>query len=85
MGIPIVTTNVPGCKDVIKNNVTGFLCKEKNIIDLTAKMERMLNLKRDDFIKMKYEARKRSVKLFDDNLIQKAYNDEITDVLRNLV
>jgi len=48
-------------------------------------MERMLNLKRDDFIKMKYEARKRSVKLFDDNLIQKAYNDEITDVLRNLV
>jgi glycosyltransferase involved in cell wall biosynthesis len=37
------STNVPGCKDVVVNEVTGLLCEAKNVNDLAMKMEEMLN------------------------------------------
>ena len=82
MGIPIVTTDVPGCRDVIENNVTGFLCEVKNSIDLADKMEKMLNLKNEKLIKMKLKARERAVRLFDDKLIIKVYEEEVTSIVK---
>ena len=43
MAIPIVTTNVVGCRQVIDNNITGFLCQVKDSFDLALKMEKMFN------------------------------------------
>ena len=39
VGVPIITTNVPGCKDVVIYEVTGLLCEAKNVNDLEMKME----------------------------------------------
>ena len=38
-GLPIVTTNVVGCKDAIIPNHTGLLCKAKNVNSLAEKIE----------------------------------------------
>ena len=39
LGIPIVTTNVTGCKDAIIPNVTGLLCMIQNYKSLQNKLE----------------------------------------------
>lgn len=38
VGIPIITTNVPGPSEVIENNVSGLLVKVKDVKDLAEKM-----------------------------------------------
>lgn len=50
-GIPIVTTNVPGCKSAILNNKTGFLCQSKNYLSLKNKLKLLMKSKtlRDKF------------------------------------
>jgi glycosyltransferase involved in cell wall biosynthesis len=50
-GIPIVTTNVPGCKNAILNKKTGFLCQSKNYLSLKNKLRLLMKSKtlRDKF------------------------------------
>ena len=44
--IPIVTTNVIGCRDVIKNNKSGLLCKKKDVISLKNQIEFLIKNKK---------------------------------------
>jgi glycosyltransferase involved in cell wall biosynthesis len=44
MEIPVITSNTRGCKEVVVNNITGFLCHPHDPFDLADKMERMINL-----------------------------------------
>jgi len=39
VGLPIITTNVVGCKESIVKNQNGLLCKKKNYKDLSNKIE----------------------------------------------
>ena len=43
---PIVTTNVPGCKELVKNGKTGFLCKPKNTNSLKINLEKLISNKK---------------------------------------
>ena len=49
MGRPLVATDVPGCREVVEDGVNGFLCKPRDYVDLSSKIELML--------KLPYEAR----------------------------
>ncbi|MCW1401492.1 glycosyltransferase family 4 protein [Novosphingobium sp. MW5] len=40
MARPIVTTDVPGCRDVVSNGVNGFLCEARDAASLAAALER---------------------------------------------
>lgn len=40
---PIIATNVPGCNQVVENNVNGLLCNLKDANDLADKMNIMTN------------------------------------------
>lgn len=42
MGKPILTTDVPGCREVVDGTENGMLCQPKNVTDLAAKMESFL-------------------------------------------
>lgn len=42
---PVIATAVPGCRDVIDDGETGFLCRDRDAEDLANKMEAMI--KRD--------------------------------------
>ena len=44
MGRPLIATDVPGCREVIKDGVTGFLCRSGDYLDLSNKIELMLKL-----------------------------------------
>ena len=64
VGIPIITTDVPGPSEVIENNISGILCKVKDISDLSDKMLLLYQNSelRESFSKL---GRKRAEKYFD--------------------
>jgi glycosyltransferase involved in cell wall biosynthesis len=77
MGLPIVTTDVPGCRDVVIDNTTGFLCKPKSIQDLVDKMEKMYLLSFEDRKKMSINSRRLAENKFDEKIVFKLYSDVI--------
>ena len=40
MGRPIITTDVPGCREIVEHGKNGFLCKPKDKLDLEKKNDR---------------------------------------------
>lgn len=54
---PIVTTNVPGCKDVVIDNITGKIAEPRNIYDLSEKIKKLI-IQEDNLIKMGKKGRK---------------------------
>ncbi|NQU85504.1 MAG: glycosyltransferase family 4 protein, partial [Mariniphaga sp.] len=42
-GLPVITTNHPGCRDAVVDGVTGFLCEPKNPKDLSEKIIQFIN------------------------------------------
>ena len=43
MKIPIIASNVPGCRELVKNNKTGFLVPPKNTSILIKKLEKLIS------------------------------------------
>lgn len=42
VGRPVITTDVPGCREAVKNGVTGFVVAPQNVEELAAAMERVI-------------------------------------------
>lgn len=81
MAKPIVTTNVPGCKDVVEDGVNGFLCEKEDAVDLADKMEKIIHLTHAEQIQMGKRGRKRVVKEFDEPIVNKKYIVAIEETL----
>jgi len=79
---PIVTTNVPGCKDVVDNGVNGFICEPYNSISLSDAMEKMLNLINEDLVDMGNKSRCKVIEKFSSDIVVKKYLDIIYDILK---
>jgi glycosyltransferase involved in cell wall biosynthesis len=73
MAKPIVTTNVAGCKSVVKNESNGFLCNLKDVDDLADKMERMYFLDEQERNKMGNRGRELIEQYFDENIVINKY------------
>lgn len=80
VGLPIVTTDVPGCRDVVVDKETGYLSRVKDGKDLAGKMQWILDLSDSDRKKMGEKARERAVNTFDNKIIIKQYKDAIYGV-----
>lgn len=79
-GKPIVTTNVPGCNNVVTNGFNGFLCREKNVEDLAAKMEQMLSLEKDKLCELGKNSRQVALEKFDEKLVIQRYLIAIQEI-----
>ena len=73
MGRPIITTDAVGCRDVVVDHETGLLCKVKDSVDLSKKLETMLLLPEDQRAEMGRKGRERVEKLFDENIVLDRY------------
>ena len=69
MGKPIITTDVPGCRETVINNYNGFLCAVKDAGDLAEKMIEMLTLDNRRLQQMSWNSRNYAVKKFDQHII----------------
>ncbi len=69
MQVPAITSNISGCKKVIKNRVNGFICKTNNAEDLASKMEEAITINRETLKIMGDRGRKIVCEQFDVNLV----------------
>jgi len=80
MEVPIITSLNRGCKEVVVNQVNGYLCNLNDPFDLADKMERMINLNQEERTRMGVNGRTLVMKKFSvDKLIM-----EYRRVLQNL-
>lgn len=77
VGRPVITTDRPGCREIVENMQTGFLIKEKNTKDLIEKIDEFLKLTKTERKEMGLKARKKVEKEFDRNIVIKKYMEEI--------
>lgn len=74
---PLIATNVPGCKDLIDDEINGFLCEVKNSQDLANKMQKMINLNLNQRIAMGIAGREKMIKEFDESIVIAKYLETI--------
>jgi glycosyltransferase involved in cell wall biosynthesis len=73
MAKPIITTRVPGCKEVVEDDVTGFLCEVKSAQDLAQKMIQMLELSATQRSKMGQLGRLKMEQEFSEQIVIDRY------------
>lgn len=78
MELPIVTSNNRGCKEVVQNISTGFLCRLHDPFDLADKMEKILNLAAGERQRMGQQGRALVIKKFSIDKVIAEYNDTLT-------
>ena len=80
MAKPIITTDVPGCRDVVDAGVNGYLVEVKNSVELAKAIERMVNLPIEELTRMGEEGRKKVV----NNFSQQKIIDKYLSLLQGL-
>ena len=81
-GRPVITTNVPGCRETFDEGVTGFGCETGNVESLENAMRRFLALSRDRRVEMGKEARAKMEREFDRDRVIDAYIEELDALTR---
>ncbi len=77
----IVTTNVPGCKDIVDDGVNGYLCEVKNSADLAAKMKMVIDMTEEERRGMGKKGRQKIIKEFDEKIVFSKYMESIKEIL----
>ena len=65
IGRPVITSDIPGCREAVEDGKSGYLCEVKNADMLFEKMKLMTDKSIDEIEEMGRCARKRMDKLFD--------------------
>lgn len=73
MGKPLITTDVPGCRNVVKDGYNGFLCRAKDADSLFHSMESMLKLSSDERHALGDNSRRLAEEKFDEQLVVDRY------------
>jgi glycosyltransferase involved in cell wall biosynthesis len=81
MGLPIITTDVPGCREIINNNVNGFICQPKNVSSLQIAMEKVISLDRVQLQALGRNGRNIIEKHFDEKVVIKSAHDVIKEII----
>ncbi len=81
MGRPLIATDVPGCREVIEDGVTGFLCKSRDYISLAQKIEAMLKMSFKARLNMGIKGRDKIVNEFNESKVTNLYINTIDLIL----
>ncbi len=65
MGRPVITSDIPGCREAVADGKSGYLCEVKNADMLFEKMKLMMDKSAEEIEEMGRCARKRMEELFD--------------------
>lgn len=79
---PIITTDVPGCKDVVDHGVNGFLCEVKNSESLAEQIIAMLNLSMEERALMGKRSREKVIRQFNEDILIEKYLATIKNILK---
>ncbi len=82
--LPIITTRVPGCIDVIPDESFGFLCQHSDINSLDNAFMRFIKSSSNDLDIMTTRTQEHVLKNFNRDLIINAYSHKINEIESNL-
>lgn len=80
-GRPVITTNRSGCREAVDDGKTGYIFRAKDTKALIHKVERFINLPREEKIQMGLNARGKVEKEFDRTIVVDSYLEEINKVI----
>jgi glycosyltransferase involved in cell wall biosynthesis len=81
MARPLISTDVPGCRSVVKNGENGILCEARSTISLVAAIEAFLDLSNDERCEMGKSGRAKIQREFDSSIISSSYFRAINEVV----
>jgi glycosyltransferase involved in cell wall biosynthesis len=82
---PIITTDVPGCKDVVDDSINGFLCEVKSSSSLANAIEKMIVLSSEDRKAMGQKGREKIIAEFDEQIVIDKYLKTIEDIYKDFL
>ncbi|MBS1488580.1 MAG: glycosyltransferase family 4 protein [Bacteroidetes bacterium] len=77
---PIITTDVPGCHQVVQNGYNGLLCRLKDADDLAKKMETIAGFDDHTLKQMGKNGRHKAESEFDEHIVIEKYRKAIGQV-----
>ena len=81
MSRPIVTCDVPGCRDVVEDGVNGFLCKVRDAKSLANAISKIIALSASQRKSLGQNGREKIIAEFSDDIIIKKYITTIQETL----
>ena len=73
IGRPIICTDVPGCRQVVKDKYNGLLCLPRDVESLSSSIEEFINLSYEEIKKMGINGRKVVENYFDQKIVNSLY------------
>lgn len=80
---PVITTDVPGCRETVFEERNGFLVEPKNVESLYKAMKRFMNLKEEEIKRMGKEGRNLVIEFFDERVVIAKYIELIESILKH--
>ncbi|MCD4756685.1 MAG: glycosyltransferase family 4 protein [Arcobacteraceae bacterium] len=74
---PIITTNVPGCKEVVEDGHNGYLCEVKDVVSLVHCIEKFFRCTDKDLENFGKRSREIAKQKFDYKIVNEIYFKEI--------
>ena len=81
MGRPIIASDVPGCREVVIDQINGLLCQPRDIQNLAHKMMYLMDQPTENMAQMGIAARKHIADHFDEKIVISGYLNEIESIL----
>ncbi len=73
MAKPLIATDVPGCREVVKEGVNGYLCEVCNAHDLADKMLQLITMPLESRLLMGSQSRNMAETRFDEQIVIRKY------------
>jgi glycosyltransferase involved in cell wall biosynthesis len=83
MGRPLIATDVPGCREVVRDGINGLLCLPRDSIDLAKKMELMISFSNSQLQKMSDASRKWVEDRFSEQVVIDKYRKILIEISDN--
>jgi glycosyltransferase involved in cell wall biosynthesis len=82
MGKPLLTTDTPGCRNVVEDRANGYLCIPRNAASLAEGMEWLLARGGEELAAMALASRRKVEEEFDEHIVIERYLAAIEDTIR---
>jgi glycosyltransferase involved in cell wall biosynthesis len=82
MGRPIITTDTPGCREVVIPGESGFLCEPRSSRSLVERMLQMIDRSESERQEMGKLAREKAEQQFDERRVISAYLTELDAIVK---
>lgn len=81
MSLPVITTDVPGCRDVVQEGFNGFLCEPRSVQSLVNRIEEMIMLTQEQRLTLGKNGRYIAESKYSEELVINSYLKRIHSLL----